>query len=47
MVGAAGELFSLRKHLFEMLPHNVILDDFVLSLKVAEKGYRVLYEPGA
>jgi len=47
VVGAAGELFSLRKHLFEMLPHNVILDDFVLSLKVAEKGYRVLYEPGA
>jgi len=47
VVGAAGELFSLRRELFEALPDNVILDDFVISLKVAEKGYRVVYEPDA
>jgi biofilm PGA synthesis N-glycosyltransferase PgaC len=47
VVGAAGELFSLRKCLFEPLPENIILDDFVLSLKVAQKGYRIIYEPGA
>ena len=45
VVGAAGELFSLRKDLFEALPSSVILDDFVLSLKVAGKGYRFIYEP--
>lgn len=47
VVGAAGELFSVRKDLFEVLPESVILDDFVLSMKVAEKGYKVVYEPEA
>ncbi|HLI92300.1 MAG TPA: glycosyltransferase family 2 protein [Puia sp.] len=47
VVGAAGELFSVRSALYEPLPHHIILDDFVLSLNVAKKGYRVVYEPGA
>jgi cellulose synthase/poly-beta-1,6-N-acetylglucosamine synthase-like glycosyltransferase len=47
VVGAAGELFSLRKDLYEPLSPDIILDDFVLSLKVAQKGYRVRYEPDA
>ncbi|HEV7621113.1 MAG TPA: glycosyltransferase family 2 protein [Flavisolibacter sp.] len=47
VVGAAGELFSLRKSLYEPVPSKVILDDFVISLKVAQKGYRFVYEPGA
>jgi cellulose synthase/poly-beta-1,6-N-acetylglucosamine synthase-like glycosyltransferase len=47
VVGAAGELFSLRATLYEPLPHHIILDDFVLSLRVAQKGSRVLYEPDA
>jgi cellulose synthase/poly-beta-1,6-N-acetylglucosamine synthase-like glycosyltransferase len=47
VVGAAGELFSLRHALYEPISENVILDDFVCSLKVAQKGYRVLYEPNA
>ena len=47
VVGAAGELFSIRRELFEPLPPNVILDDFVISLKLTKKGYRVRYEPTA
>jgi biofilm PGA synthesis N-glycosyltransferase PgaC len=47
VVGAAGELFSLRSILYEPLPHHIILDDFVLSLRVTQKGYRILYEPEA
>ncbi len=47
VVGAAGELFSLKRELFEPLPDSVILDDFVSSLKVTQRGYRVQYEPGA
>jgi biofilm PGA synthesis N-glycosyltransferase PgaC len=47
VVGAAGELFSLRKDLFEPVSHAVILDDFVISMKVAQKGFRVVYEPDA
>lgn len=47
VVGAAGELFSLRKRLYQPLPLNTILDDFVLSLKVAAQGSRIVYEPTA
>jgi cellulose synthase/poly-beta-1,6-N-acetylglucosamine synthase-like glycosyltransferase len=47
VVGAAGELFSLRKELFEAVPDKVILDDFIISMRVAQKGFRIVYEPGA
>ena len=47
VVGAAGELFSFRSRLYEAIPDNVILDDFVSSLKVTQKGYRIQYEPEA
>jgi cellulose synthase/poly-beta-1,6-N-acetylglucosamine synthase-like glycosyltransferase len=47
VVGAAGELFSYRRDLYEPIAANVILDDFVSSMKVTERGYRIAYEPGA
>ncbi|OJJ16492.1 glycosyl transferase [marine bacterium AO1-C] len=47
VVGAAGELFSLRTSLYEEVPNNAILDDFMLSMRVAQKGYLVKYEPEA
>lgn len=47
VVGAAGELFSFRRSLFEELPANTIIEDFILSMRIAMKGYKVVYEPGA
>lgn len=47
IVGAAGELFSMRSALYTSLPGHLILDDFVQSLTVCLKGYVVRYEPGA
>jgi biofilm PGA synthesis N-glycosyltransferase PgaC len=47
VVGAAGELFSIRTSLYEDVPADTILDDFMISLLVAKKGYRVIYEPEA
>ena len=47
MVGAAGELFCMRRELYEELPREVILEDFVQSMKVCEKGFRVVYEEKA
>ncbi|MGB3006847.1 MAG: glycosyltransferase family 2 protein [Chitinophagaceae bacterium] len=47
VVGAAGELFSVRRELYEPIADEVILDDFVISLKVAQKGFRIIYEPDA
>ena len=47
VVGAAGELFSVRRELYKPVEESVILDDFIISLRVGEKGYRVIYEPDA
>jgi len=45
VVGAAGELFSVRASLYQPVPPETILDDFMISLLIAEKGYRIAYEP--
>jgi cellulose synthase/poly-beta-1,6-N-acetylglucosamine synthase-like glycosyltransferase len=47
VVGAAGELFSMRTELFEFLPQQIVLEDFVQSLLICRKGYSVKYEPDA
>jgi len=47
VVGAAGELFSTRREHYRHLSPDIILDDFVLSLQIAQKGYRIAYEPQA
>jgi cellulose synthase/poly-beta-1,6-N-acetylglucosamine synthase-like glycosyltransferase len=47
VVGAAGELFSVRTELFEEPSENIIIEDFYLSLSIAAKGYRFIYEPEA
>ena len=46
-VGAAGELFSMRTALYTALPENTIIEDFVQSLLLCEKGFVVKYEHGA
>ena len=47
VVGAAGELFSVRTDLYEAVPANTIIEDFHMTLRIAQRGYRVVYEPGA
>jgi biofilm PGA synthesis N-glycosyltransferase PgaC len=47
VVGAAGELFSIRTNLYQPVPPDTVLDDFMISLRIAEKGYRIVYEPNA
>ncbi|MEI6947134.1 glycosyltransferase family 2 protein [Paraflavisolibacter sp. H34] len=47
VVGAAGELFSIRTALYIPVPPDTVLDDFMISLRIAEKGYRIVYEPEA
>jgi poly-beta-1,6-N-acetyl-D-glucosamine synthase len=46
-VGAAGELFAMRKELYTILPEDIILEDFYQSLQICLKGYIVAYEPNA
>ncbi|HCT94894.1 MAG TPA: glycosyl transferase [Rikenellaceae bacterium] len=42
-VGAAGELFAIRTELFESVPADTLLDDFILSMKIAERGFKIHY----
>lgn len=47
VVGAAGELFSIRTELFQLEEDSLILDDFVISMQVCLDGYKIQYEPAA
>ncbi len=47
VVGAAGELFSIRTGLYEPVPLDTIVEDFYLTTRIAMRGYRVVYEPQA
>lgn len=45
VVGAAGELFSVRTSVYQPVGNDVILDDFMISMLIATKGFRIVYEP--
>jgi len=47
VVGAAGELFSVRRSLYQDVPADTVLDDFMISMLIAAQGYRIVYEPEA
>jgi poly-beta-1,6-N-acetyl-D-glucosamine synthase len=47
VVGAAGELFSLQTALYQPIEEGILIEDFVLSMRIAQQGYLVKYAPGA
>jgi len=47
VVGAAGELFSIRTNLYKPVEPDTILDDFMISMQIALKGFKIVYEPEA
>tara|TARA_R110002126_G_scaffold129572_2_gene272446 strand:+ start:19117 stop:20307 length:1191 start_codon:yes stop_codon:yes gene_type:complete len=47
VVGAAGELFAIRTELYRHVEKDTILDDFIISLRVAQDGYTIQYDPDA
>ena len=47
VVGAAGELFAIRTELYKEVEYDTLLDDFIISLRVAQKGYTIQYDPKA
>jgi cellulose synthase/poly-beta-1,6-N-acetylglucosamine synthase-like glycosyltransferase len=47
VVGAAGELFAIRTHLYKHVEKDTLLDDFIISLRVAQEGYTIQYDPEA
>ncbi|UCF67343.1 MAG: glycosyltransferase family 2 protein [Acidobacteriota bacterium] len=47
IVTADGEIFALRKSLYEPIPDGFVHDDMFLTLSMVERGYRVVYESEA
>jgi len=46
-VGAVGELFAIRTELFEDVETDTLLDDFMISLRIVQKGYNIAYTSNA
>ncbi len=46
-MGAAGELNAIRTHLYEPMPETALLDDFVMSMRIVDRGYRIAYTSDA
>jgi biofilm PGA synthesis N-glycosyltransferase PgaC len=47
VMGAAGEIFAIRRSAFLPTEEDAIIEDFVLSLRLVAAGWRVIYEPDA
>ena len=46
-VGVTGAIYAIRRALFERIPADTLLDDVLIPMQVARRGYRVLFEPKA
>lgn len=47
VIGAAGEFFAIRTELYQPIQKDSIIEDFVLTMTIASKGYRIAYAPDA
>jgi len=47
MMGVDGGMYVIRRGLYEPVPDDTIVDDFVISMNVIRQGKRVVYEPRA
>src|SRR6476469_5324939 len=44
IVGATGAIYAIRRELFEALPPGTILDDLLTPMRIAMRGFRVVFE---
>ena len=47
VMGAAGELVAIRREAYVSVENDTLLEDFVMSMRLVERGLRVVYEPEA
>ncbi len=47
LIGCNGGIFAIRRSLYEALPPSTLVEDFVLTMRVLERGHQVVFEPEA
>ncbi|WP_338667625.1 glycosyltransferase [Pseudodesulfovibrio methanolicus] len=47
VIGVTGAIYALRKACFAPLPEGTVLDDVLIPMRAALKGYRILYDTRA
>jgi cellulose synthase/poly-beta-1,6-N-acetylglucosamine synthase-like glycosyltransferase len=47
LIGCNGGIFALRRSLYEPLPPSTLVEDFVLTMRLLERGHRIEFEPEA
>jgi cellulose synthase/poly-beta-1,6-N-acetylglucosamine synthase-like glycosyltransferase len=45
--GVSGEVWAIRRELFERPPDTIINDDFYMAMRIIKKGFRMVYAPQA
>jgi|SRR5581483_5941155 len=46
-IGCTGAVYAIRREAFSPIPEDTILDDVVLPMMIALKGYRIIFESKA
>ena len=46
-IGCTGAIYAIRRDLFRSLPSDVLLDDVVIPMSIAEQGYRIGFDDAA
>jgi poly-beta-1,6-N-acetyl-D-glucosamine synthase len=46
-VGATGAIYAIRRELFQALPDDTLLEDVLIPIRIARRGYRSVFAPEA
>lgn len=46
-VGATGAIYAIRRRLFEPVPADTLVDDVVIPVRIARRGFRVVFDARA
>lgn len=47
LLGVNGGIYAMRKELYEPIPSNAIVDDFLIGMRIHLRGRRLIYDPTA
>jgi len=47
LLGVNGAIYAIRKELYQPIPANTIIDDFLIGMRVHQQGMLLIYDPTA